>query len=313
LSGADSPGCCPRDPAARPQQSARPRRERAKYSCPQAKLVINNEASGAQAGTPRDAIRPDRTRRLWSRPGSAHSRPGRASRSGGTGTLADSRCRRTRDRTPRATETPPEGLPEGPSPSRHRRNRATRVSRPASTVSPREGRPKAPSARDRRPRAAITDDRRPRAATAHDRRPRAAIASRTGRHDLAVAAGPAREGETSRFLPRRQRPPSGWTRPSVPDWQSRERSPLCLSPKPSTDHRRADRRNRARQIFGTAASALSRCPQSIARAGAGVHRDSRRESRFVCVKFQWPHIASTPYPRGHPQPAAGSARHQARP
>lgn len=82
---------------------------------------------------------------------------------------------------------------------------------------------------------------------------------RTGRHDLAVAAGPAREGETNRFIPRRRRPPSGWTRPPVPDKQGRERSPPSLSPKPSTDYRRADRRNRARRIFGTAASALSRC------------------------------------------------------
>lgn len=192
------------------------------------------------------------------------------SRSGGTGTLADSRCRRTRDRPPRAVDpAPTEGLPGRPRPLPTVEHRATRVSRPASTVSAtsttRRPSPRAEATRRPPPRAPVA--RRPRtpAIRARRRRPHATVARRRqplpgpGRHDLAVAAGPAREGETFRFLPRRRRPPSGWTIPPVPDTHGRERSPPHLSPKPSADRRRADRRNRARQALDTAASALSRC------------------------------------------------------
>jgi hypothetical protein len=238
-------------------------------------VVIKNEASGALAGTQRDAVRPDRTRRLRSRSRLLAIATGQVGRSGGIGTFADTGAAEHRPITasdrpyPQARELPPPvPLP------RHRRSRATCVSRPTSAASATAPTRKPPPLRIGPP-----------------------TASRRPPYDPDERAKPAASA-----------PEAGGNPPEEAGRRSRSdmpgRSPSRPFPKPHSLSSSADRRNRARLTRGTAASALSRCLKSIARGRDDFHRKNRSARRFLCIRFRAPHIASTPYPQCHPQLAA---------
>lgn len=238
--------------------------------------MIRNEASGALAGTQRDVVRPDHTRRLWSPLRLLAIATGQVGRSGGIGTLADTGA--AEHRSIAASDRPYPHNRDLPPPFpllRHRRSRATFVSRPTSPASTATTTRKPPPLRIGPPAAS----RGPPCDPDDGANPE--------------ASAPDADGN----------PPEEASRRSRADTPGR--SPSRPLPKPCSQSSSADRRNRARLTRETVASALSRRPKSIARGRFEFHRKNSGPMRFLCIESPMPHNASTAYPQRHPQQAAG--------
>ncbi len=245
--------------------------------------MIRNEASGALAGTQRDVVRPDHTRRLWSRSRPLAIATGQVGRSSGIGTLADTGA--AEHRSIAASDRPYPHTRDFPPPfplPRHRRFRATFVSRPTSSASTTATTRRPPLLRIGPP----TASRRPPCDPDERAKPEASTPD--------ADDNPPEEA-------------SHRNRTNTPG-----RSPSHPFPKLCSQSSSADRRNRARLTRGTAASALSRRMKSIARGSQDFHRKNSRPTRFLCIENRTPHNASTPYPQCHPQLAACGGAPRAR-